>query len=232
MSTEEKYTTLTTKKIPQTFEAGKDAEWNAFWDSFQNYGNRTSYALSLGQSCWNDTTFKPKYDINIAGAANQLFYRTGITNMVSILQRQGVKLDVSQATQLGSMFAYGAITHCPTIDLTGCSVTLGTSIFDYCTKLISVDGYVVVAGSVHTNSFRGCSNLEHIIFSGVIGTNLSLSACTKLDHDSLMSVINCLEDKTSDTSGTDWVVTLGSTNLAKLTEEEQEIAKGKGWRLA
>ena len=46
-----------------------------------------------------------------------------------------------------------------------------------------------------------------------------------------MSIINCLKDYSTDTSGTSHTVTLGTTNLAKLTDEQKAIATEKGWSL-
>ena len=54
-----------------------------------------------------------------------------------------------------------------------------------------------------------------------------MSACNKLTHDSIMVIINGLQTVT-----TTQTLTLGSTNLAKLTDEEKKIATDKGWTLA
>ena len=58
--------------------------------------------------------------------------------------------------------------------------------------------------------------------------NLDLSPCTALTHDSLMNVIN----KAADVTASPATLTLGSDNLAKLSDEEKAIATGKGWTLA
>lgn len=57
--------------------------------------------------------------------------------------------------------------------------------------------------------------------------DISFSMSTKLTHDSLMVVINGLQTVTSSQT-----LELGSKNLNKLTEEEKQIATGKGWTLA
>ena len=57
--------------------------------------------------------------------------------------------------------------------------------------------------------------------------SLSLSTCNNLTNDSIMVVINGLQTVTSTQT-----LTLGSTNLAKLTEAEKKIATDKGWTLA
>ena len=78
--------------------------------------------------------------------------------------------------------------------------------------------------------FRECSALVDLNIVGTINaTGLNVQQ-SPLSHDSLMSIINALADKTG-VSGT-WKVTLGATNLAKLTADEIAIAEGKGWTLA
>ena len=58
---------------------------------------------------------------------------------------------------------------------------------------------------------------------------LDLSQCVNLTHDSLMNVINGLEDRTGQDALT---LTLGTTNKDKLTDEEKAIATAKNWTLA
>ena len=57
--------------------------------------------------------------------------------------------------------------------------------------------------------------------------SFSLSGCNQLTHDSLMVFINGLQTVTNTQK-----LTLGSTNLAKLTEADKKIATDKGWTLA
>ena len=60
---------------------------------------------------------------------------------------------------------------------------------------------------------------------------INLSECTLLTHDSLMNVINKLYDIATSGCNTQ-SLTLGSTNLAKLTAEEIAIATNKGWTVS
>ena len=67
------------------------------------------------------------------------------------------------------------------------------------------------------------------------GYKLDLSSCVNLTHDSLLGIINGLYDLnlTYDVAGGGTLYTqqlvLGSTNLAKLTEDEIAIGTNKGW---
>lgn len=81
-----------------------------------------------------------------------------------------------------------------------------------------------------TNNFTNCVALENLIIEGAIGQNgFNIQPCSKLTHDSLVSIINALQDKSTDTSRAEWKITIGATNLAKLTAEEIDIAKQKNW---
>ena len=64
----------------KVFDAGKDAEYNAFWDAYQEYGNRTVYPTAFYHNWWNDTTYNPKYDIVIKSGASSVFQATTFTN--------------------------------------------------------------------------------------------------------------------------------------------------------
>lgn len=68
------------KNEPKVFNAGKQAEQDRFWDSYQNNGNRTAYNFAFAGSCWKDETYNPKYPINATANANGIFVNVGITD--------------------------------------------------------------------------------------------------------------------------------------------------------
>lgn len=70
------------------------------------------------------------------------------------------------------------------------------------------------------------SCLKYMTISGIICTDWDLTNATLLTKRSLLSVLNALNPDHE--GGT---LTLGETNLAKLTEEEKAIATNKGWNL-
>ena len=77
------------------------------------------------------------------------------------------------------------------------------------------------------NCFNNCTALKTITGNPNFKVSLSLSSCTNLTHDSIMVVINGLQTVTEAQT-----LTLGSENLAKLTEADKKIATDKGWTLA
>ena len=103
------------------------------------------------------------------------------------------------------------------------------SCFSGCLSLVSLvlpTGFGQAATNVGS-CFGGCMSLADITGNPNFKASLNLSECTKLTHDSLMVVINGLQTVT-----TTQKLMLGSTNLAKLTDEEKKVATDKGWTLA
>ena len=162
--------------------------------------------------------------------------------------------DTSNVTNMSSMF-YGcsALTQ---LDLSTWNTSNVTSIgymFHTCTKLTQLDLSSFNTSNVTSmqNMFYTCSKLTQLDVSNFDTskvTNMSdfianasvlqnFISCaipvsfgasgTALTHDSLMSIINNLATVT-----TTQTLTLGSTNLAKLSSEEKAIATNKGWTLA
>lgn len=139
-------------------------------------------------------------------------------------------LNTQNVTTMGHMF-----TNCKALQtippLNTSKVTNFYRIFDGCTNLVTIP--LLDASSITNTSlgFRNTSKLEY--FGGLknLKVALDLSTSTKLTHDSLMNVINNLYDLASNGLSAQ-TLTLGETNLAKLTEEEQAIAVNKGWTLA
>ena len=75
--------------------------------------------------------------------------------------------------------------------------------------------------------FRNCFNLIDLVGFTGLKTNLDLYSCSQLTHDSLMNVIN----EAADVTASPKTLTLGATNLNKLTDDEKAIATNKGWTL-
>lgn len=220
------------ENVPKVYEAGRKSEYDAFWDSYQENGNRTHYDTAFAGNGWTNENFKPKYDIK-PQRAMYLFRATKISGDVAdILEKLGVIMDFSNCTYAIELFSNCFnITRLGIID--GSKFVQTTSAFAFCGTLTTIDKIISSESTPwHSTTFSGCEKLENVIFEGVIGKNgLDLHE-SPLSHESIMSIITCLQDKTADTSGTVWTVTLGETNLAKLTDAEKLIATNKGWQLA
>ena len=94
--------------------------------------------------------------------------------------------------------------------------------------VLNIPSYTNTEGA-YDCMFYNCSNLTNLTINGELKAGLYLAKSNSLTVDSLMSVINALVDLTGENSKT---LTLGATNLAKLSDEQKEIATNKNWILA
>lgn len=83
------------------------------------------------------------------------------------------------------------------------------------------------AASRASSCFKDCQSLANIFGQPNFKTSVDFSACTKLSTDSLRNIIRGLQTVT-----TAKTLTLGATNLAKLTNGDKKAATDKGWTLA
>ena len=208
------------------YEGGDAMARYALWDCIQNGGNMHANMIGVFNGAyWTDETFWPKYDI--APAAGQyLFQNSKITDLKGILERCGCVLDVSNTGNFYQMFHNSTITRIPALD---CSKASGlSSTFYGCKNLISIDEIKWTnANFTFSTAFAYCEELVEVRFNGVIENNPDFYYCPKLSRDSLLNIIECLAY-----TSTAKTCTLGTANLAKLTNAEKAIAADKGWTLA
>ena len=115
---------------------------------------------------------------------------------------------------------------------------IGYSIFYNCFALktvslpstITEDTYnCLTSTSSSYYAFDGCTALEDVQLGQDWNMSLRLNVSNNLTVDSMVAMFNSLKDLTGTTAKT---LTLGSTNLAKLTDEQKAIATNKNWTLA
>ena len=136
-------------------------------------------------------------------------------------------LDTSNAISMRYMFRdCRNLTAIPQLDTS--KVTDMSYMFYSCSSLTSIPMLDTSNATNMGNMFRNCSNLTKISMLN-IGANLDIHWCTKMEREALLEVLGNLKDLTGSTSKT---LTLGSTLLNKLTEEDKLIATNKNWTLA
>lgn len=189
----------------KVFEAGKTKEWSDFWDVLQNYDGATEYRYAFAYSKWTDDNYNPKHPILINGT-NMCQYAFGYSNITETKVAIIFEPDSDNNSDSNNMF-YRA------------------------ENMVKINGITFNEHTTFSNTFYRCNKLEELYVYGMIGQNgLVLQWSTKLTHDSLMSIINALVDKSGDTSET-WKITLGTENYARLTADEISIAEQKGWNI-
>jgi hypothetical protein len=194
MSIAEKLTAVA-ENVPKVYEAGKKAQYDEFWDSFigiKDYNN-----MFAGEM-WNDTTFKPKYNI-IVGALNinTMFYNNACTNIKKAFEDKGLIFDISKAVSTSNLFTYASTEELPIIDVSSSGNIAG--IFSNMSRLTTIDGFKFKNGVSFANVFNSTSKLENItIIDSVISVNnFDIHWSTKLSAASLYSIINALSTTTS-----------------------------------
>lgn len=201
-------------------EDGKQAEYDAFWDSLQDNGNRTNYYC--GFAGWTEECFKPKYDIN-ASESYMMFRGCKIEDLGECLRAAGVKVYIK-----GTSNPLYAFTHSQTLKIideiyftTPLSST--AAMFSWCQKLEEIRQPLLVdENTKHSNGFESLYGLKEVRFNGTIGQNgLNLQWSTKLSKASITSVINCLSTTTSGLS-----VTLSKTAVNKAFETNEGANDG------
>ncbi len=129
------------------------------------------------------------------------------------------QIDTSKGTNFS--FAFSTCLKLTTVPLLDFSLANNIgSVFYNCSSLKNLGGLKDLGKAYSTTATTNSSNCI-----------LDLSKSTVLTHESLMNVINNLYDIASKGCNTQRLV-LGSTNLAKLTEEEIAIATNKGWTVS
>ena len=212
-------------------EEGKKSEYDRFWDTIQVNGSRTDCTYLFSGGGWIPQTLKPKHKLTPINASN-MFYLCGYYSGQAPVDFRTIsdKFDFSKATNAANIF-YGASIDFITADFSSASNLSYAFDGGYTSKISTVTLKITPVTTTISNAFRYQSKLTNLTFiegSEIACNGLDLSYCKNLTHDSLISVINALQTKTSGT----WSVTLGSTNLAKLTDAEKAIATQKGWTLA
>lgn len=152
-------------------------------------------------------------------------------------------IDLSGNTSISSICStMHALLEVPAWDTS--TITNATSAYSNCSRLVKIslqDFSNVNAISGLLSNDRALTTLGGFkdlgkAYSTSMSANyssytLDLSPCTLLTHESLMNVINNLYDIASKGCNAQ-SLKLGSTNIAKLTEEEIAIATNKGWTVS
>ncbi len=215
----------------EVHEKGYDKGELDVWNCFTKNGTRTNYYNAfLGTDFSNKTIpqglCKPRLRVH------SMFYQYGGRYLPSGIDCS--EFDVSGTTD---MHAYGLFYYAMSLieipDILLPAQKSYERAYYGCGSLVSIAVIRSNADTIWKNTFTGSSKIESLSIEGVIGTNgFDISPTQRINKTSLLSIIGALADYSTDTSGTKWVCTLGSANLAKLTDAEKAIATEKGWSLA
>ena len=185
--------------------------------------------------CYNLKTI-PQMDTSKVTDMSSMFFKCN--NLISI-----PSMDTSKVTNMGSMF-----TECYSIEtipqINTSNVTNMASMFFSASKLNTLPlldtSKVVYIGNMFANvssliNIGGFENLGQAYLTTQSANNsdyqLTISNNKNITHDSLMNIINNLYDIKAK-GVKPQKIQIGTSNLAKLSEEERNIAVSKGWTLS
>lgn len=219
MSVSEKFELIADK----VYEEGQKSEYDRFWDNFQQSGKRTNYYVAFYGEGWNNTNFKPKYQLNPTSLNN-----TFASSKISGDFRKLCELDTSNCTTVASAFSgCSELTHLGVLDLL--KITASTAICGDCPKLEYVEKIILnTNGKYRMIHFNNDIALKEIRFEGKMGGgDVSFANSPNLSYKSLESIKKALAEIT-----TTFILTLHADAKAKLTDADIAEITQKGWTLA
>lgn len=192
----------------------------------------------------NSLTSVPEMDTSNVSDMYYMFYACSSLSEIPVMDTSNVntmrcifavctsltsvpEMNTSQVTDMYGMFQYcSSLTTVPEMDTS--KVTDMSVMFQGCTSLTSVPEMDASKVTTMFGMFDDSFSLTDL--GGFIGlkVDLYLGESNSLTHDSLMNVIN----KAADVTASPKTLTLGSTNIVKLSDAERGIATTKGWTLA
>ena len=226
------YSTFST--VPDVFDFSKVTDMNSMF-----YG------------CSNLTTFSQLDTSNVEFMENMFFYCRSLQsipllNTSNVIKMKSMfsncdkllsipQLDTSKVTNMSYMFdGCKLLTAIPQLDTS--KVNYMSCMFQGCAALESIPlldcSNVISAGAIINPSYYG--DQVHLTDMGGfknLKVNLDIQKAPNLTVQSLMNVINNLYDFVGNGSTTTQTLTLGTTNLNKLTDEQKAVATNKGWSL-
>lgn len=155
----------------------------------------------------------PNIDTGKATSLSQVFYRC-------LALSGDVYLDTKSCTDISNAFT--ACQMIRKIHFTDTSnVTSWGATFNSCIRLDTITNIDMSYGGYSATTFNSCGELKNVTFNKVKikDNNFNLSFASKLTAESLLNLIEALDDNTGETQ---YTIKLGTANLAKLTDEQKQ----------
>lgn len=155
---------------------------------------------------------------NTVYSLDQAFFDNGWLQSISLNTTTGVPMKVKSMSET---FNYcSQLKTLPLMDLTQCTRFSVTS----CNSLESIPAYDL--SNITSINLSSLYQLKEFHATGM-KVSFNISSSTNFTKEALVEILNNLATVT-----TTKTLTMGATNLAKLTDEDKAIATNKGWTLA
>ena len=214
---------------------GKQAEYDTFWDSFQNNGNRGSYLNGFSGDGWNEVTFKPKHSMDVT-YAYQMFRNARVNvDLVSLCEKLGIEITFGKSTDFTQTFQNARFIRLGVVDTRSASTLSSTFATSY---LETIDKLVLKAagGQTFSSTFNSATGLEEITeIEGVFGNTVSFSV-SPLNAKSLVNIVEHLASNASGKSVTFLTSAVNNADWSTTDYSSWEdlVAKKKpsGWTIS
>lgn len=175
------------------FEAGKKSEYDAFWDAYQNNGNRDHYQHGFAGLGWTYKNFYPKYSM-IPKYAVGMFEQSRVVDIYSRLDEKNLVLDLSECTQITNVFYAAYAEHLRRIDIR--KGQDAGNLFSY-SRIATIEALVVDESVSYRTCFVKSNALTNLTIEGTIGKNGFDVSWSPLSKASIISIVNALSDTTT-----------------------------------
>lgn len=206
--------------VDAAYNAGKQAEYDRFWDAFQQNGTRTNYERAFRR--WTDEIYKPKY---IPKPINNII---GIFEDAVIPRIDLTNFDATEILTGGvSAFSSNYIEYLE-MDIPKCS-TLSSSLY-YMRGLKTIKLHNMNQCQIGT--LIQANVLKNVEFNGTfVGTFMEMLQSSLLTYESLQNIIAAAYDYGKNPDGQAHRIGLHKDAKAKLTEADIAKLTQKGWTL-
>ena len=196
---------------------------------FLNYTGNNIDGLIQFSDTSNVLTMRNMFYYSTNLITTTLFDTSKVTNMYSMFGscinlKSIPQYDTSNATDMEGIFANcRSLLSIPLLDTS--KATILNNAFNDCRVLSLIPEFNVINCTSFKNTFYNCIALKSVLMKNIMAS-LDLSVSTKFERSNLVTVLNNLGTPTATQT-----LTIGSKNLAKLTEEDIAIATQKNWTL-
>lgn len=213
--------------VQQGIQQGRQAQYDEFWDSVQENGNRTNYEYAFcGRITWTKNTFYPKYDI-VPKHCSYMFQNCGYFNLKKRLLECNIKIDLSKVTDVSNMFWYGfmnesSIIDCVIPDIFHKGITNATNLFYVAIGVKTIENFTVAENCKVNMAFFRTDSLVNLTIGNTIAANgWDFYWSPKLSHDSIINVIEHLSPTTTGLS-----IRFLKNNIDTAFETSADLADG------
>ena len=206
----------------KVFDAGKKAEYDAFWDAVQDHGKRKNYNFAFSASMYTQETFKRRHPIKPSSIVNGFAYWGQSGYPKSLIDLRAIDLDLSECTMLFNIFFDNR--QVSAVGVLDCRLATNyQSLFNGALNLEIVEKLMLenTGAMSFSNTFQKCPLLRTINIEGVIGKDIDFQSSTLLSHDSIVSVINALS-----ATATGRTATFSKTAVQNAFETSEGAADG------